>query len=139
MEGSFEKQLEDKIMRKVGERLSDEANGFNEKINYLKARFVGYVITTGLVASLIGGSVGYALNSRTEKELKGLNDTINAIHLDQIKSFYLNDSEKAESSHGPVPIKLWELEERLSSKQLEPYPMPVPGSTRQLESSLDEY
>ena len=57
-------------MGKVDERVNDKVNELYGKIDGLKARFTGYLIITGLVASLIGAGFGI-YNQRRISELEG--------------------------------------------------------------------
>ena len=148
MEGSYERQIEDKIMGKVDERVNDKVNELYGKIDGLKARFTGYLIITGLVASLIGGSVGYVLNNRTEKEIKDLDTKVSSIYLQSVDTtpdnlIFPDDMTTDITSGGLASIKPSKsmsdsVMNSFSEKRLI-HPMPVPGSSKQVESSFEEY
>ena len=86
MEGSFERQIEDKIMGKVDERVNDKVNELYGKIDGLKARFTGYLIITGLVASLIGAGSGYLLHQNLENKVRNLEDKNKIVETQSIMS-----------------------------------------------------
>ena len=148
MEGSFERQIEDKIMGKVDERVNDKVNELYGKIDGLKARFTGYMIITGLVASLIGGSVGYVLNNRTEKEIKDLDTKVSSIYLQSVDTtpdnlIFPDDMTTDITSGGLASIKpskslSGEVMEDFNAKRLI-QPVPVPESNKRLESSIEGY
>ncbi len=163
MEGSFYRQVEDEVMRKVDERLSDEADRFNKTISNLRTRTLGYVITAGLVASLIGIGSGI-LNHRKISELEGKidenkyttnNEMLDSVTIKEIDGktypgigllpdnpILPNDITESTTSDNSISSPSKGLNNEVmedSNGKMLIQPIPVPGSTKQLESSLEEY
>ena len=142
MEGSYERQIEKEIMGKLNEKINDEVSGLYKMINNLKARHTGYLIVTGLVASLIGGSVGYVLNNRSEKEIKDLDTKVSLIYLQSTMpdNLILPDNIVNDDSIITNPSKSLsgEVMEDFNAKRLI-QPVPVPESNKRLESSIEGY
>ena len=86
MEGSYERQVKDKIMGEVDKIVNDKVSELYGKIDGLKARFTGYLIITGLVASLIGAGSGYLLHQNLENKVRNLEDKNKIVETQSVMS-----------------------------------------------------
>ena len=140
MEGSFERQVREDVMRKVDEKYKKEIKDLYGVVDKLRIRFTGYSIVTCLVASLIGGGVGYVLNNNSKKEIRDLDTKVWEIYLQStvtdnpiLPDSVTNDGLSITNPSKSVSGEVMDYGKRLI------HPMPVPESNKRLESSIEGY
>ncbi len=147
MKGDFyEDKIKQGVLEELDAKYKQKIDGLYEVIKDLKSKYIpGALIVTGLVASLVGGSVGYVLHNRLNKEIRDLDTKVSLVYLqstmpdnpilpDDMTKSMTSDSSIVPNSDKSVSDEVMDFNGKMLIQ-----PVSVPGSSKQLESSFEGY